>query len=244
MESDTNTEVIVIQDTTLKIPKPKLFMNRLKAKEFFKTFPVEKIQEYKDYWEKVSPKTNEDIFRRYLFAFCSVHTTWEGNIRGYNAIKDFNQWIDNKELLLEKLKNSGVGLHNNRTKYIWAFKDQFWKNPKEFYFTSKKGHVKKRDEIASKIKGLGLAKVSFALEMIHPNKARILCGDIHHLRLYGMDSLIYNKSSYGMMQYKNMERDWIRHCGKLNVSSYIARVIFWDKLQAKDDSRYWSYVLE
>ena len=88
----------------------------------FKTFPTDKIQSYKDYWESVRPQNHGDIFRRYLFAYCSVHTSWQGNCRGYEAIKNYEEWVDDKEILLDKLKNSGVGLYNNRTKYIWDFR--------------------------------------------------------------------------------------------------------------------------
>ena len=45
-----------------------------------------------------------------------------------------------------------------------------WDNPKDFYLTTKNYHVKKRDQIVNRIKGLGMAKVSFALEMIHQMK--------------------------------------------------------------------------
>lgn len=219
-------------------------LNKSKADIFFETFPRDKVVKYKEYWESVRPQNVDDIFRRYLFAYCSVHTTWKGNCAGYNAIKDFNEWIDNKEVLKDKLHKSGVGLHNNRTNYIWDFSQKFWANPKDFYLTTKKGHVKKRDAIVSKIKGIGLAKVSFALEMIHPNEARVLCGDVHQLRLYDMEHLKYNKSRSGTDTYKKMERHWMVNCGKLKVPSYIARSIYWDDLQKKDDSRYWSFVLE
>jgi len=215
-----------------------------KADEFFKTFPRDKVVSYKEYWESVRPKTHADIFRRYLFAYCSVHTTWKGNCSGYNAIKNYDAWVDDKEMLREKLHKSGVGLHNNRTKYIWDFCQKFWANPKDFYFTSKKSHVKKRDSIVEKINGIGLAKVSFALEMIHPNEARVLCGDVHQLRLYDMEHLKYNKSRVGSSAYKKMERHWVVNCGKYKIPSYIARSLYWDALQNKDDSRYWSFVLE
>ena len=127
-----------------------------KADDFFKNFPTDKVLAYREYWESVRPKNNDEIFRRYLFSYCSVHTTWQGNVKGYNAIKDFNEWIDSKDILREKLHKSGVGLHNNRTNYIWDFKDKFWANPKNFYFTAKKYHVKKRDSILSRIMGIGL----------------------------------------------------------------------------------------
>jgi thermostable 8-oxoguanine DNA glycosylase len=219
-------------------------MSRSKADVFFSTFPKDKVVAYREYWESVRPQNVEDIFRRYLFAYCSVHTTWKGNCAGYNAIKDFDEWIDNEELLKDKLHKSGVGLHNNRTKYIWDFATKFWANPKDFYFTTKKGHVKKRDAIVNKISGIGLAKVSFALEMIHPNEARVLCGDVHQLRLYDMETLKYNKSKSGTNLYKKMERHWMVNCGKQKIPSYIARCLYWDNLQKKEDSRYWSFVLE
>ena len=223
---------------------PKVELNKTKADIFFETFQRDKVVKYKEYWESVRPQNNDDIFRRYLFAYCSVHTTWKGNCAGYNAIKNFNEWIDDKDALREKLHKSGVGLHNNRTNYIWDFSTKFWANPKDFYLTTKKYHVKKRDSIVSKISGIGLAKVSFALEMIHPNEARVLCGDVHQLRLYDMESLKYNKSRSGTDLYKKMERHWMVNCGKLGVPSYIARSIYWDDLQKKEDSRYWSFVLE
>jgi len=223
---------------------PKIELNKTKADIFFETFPRDKVIKYKEYWESVRPQNNNDIFRRYLFSYCSVHTTWQGNIKGYDAIKNFNEWIDNKEVLKDKLHKSGVGLHNNRTNYIWDFSQKFWANPKDFYLTTKKYHVKKRDSIVSKISGIGMAKVSFALEMIHPNEARALCLDVHMLRLYNMEHLKYNKSRSGTEAYKKAERHWIVNCGKLKIPSYIARSIYWDDLQKKDDSRYWSYVFE
>ena len=162
---------MIVENTV--IPIQNTILDKTKADIFFSTFPHEKVVAYKEYWESVRPQNTADIFRRYLFAYCSVHTTWKGNCSGYNAIKNFSEWFDSKEMLLDKLKNSGVGLHNNRTEYIWDFKNKFWANPKDFYFTTKKYHVKKRDSILNKISGIGLAKISFALEMIHPNEATV-----------------------------------------------------------------------
>lgn len=225
------------------VEKKPVIMSASKADEFFKNFPKEKVVAYKDYWESVRPKNNEDIFRRYLFAYMSVHTTWKSNVNGYNSIKNFNEWIDDKEILREKIKNSGCGLYNNRTRFIWDFKDKFWANPKDFYLTTKKYHVKKRDSIVHKISGLGSAKVSFSLEQCHPNECRVFCGDTHMLELYGMKTLTY-QSKTGLSLYKKMERHWSINCGKLGVPLYIARCIFWDAKQNKADSRYWSYVFE
>lgn len=229
--------------TEIVVEKKPVAMSTSKADEFFKNFPKDKVVSYQEYWESIRPQNDDDIFRRYLFAYMSVHTTWKSNVAGYNAIKNFSEWMDNKELLREKIKNSGCGLYNNRTKFIWNFKDKFWSNPKDFYLTTKKYHVKKRDQIVSNISGLGTAKVSFALEQSHPNECRVFCGDTHMLELYGMKTLTY-QSKKGLDLYKKMERHWSVNCGKIGVPAYIARSIFWDAKQNKTDSRYWSYVFE
>jgi thermostable 8-oxoguanine DNA glycosylase len=174
----------------------------------------------------------------------SVHTTWESNVKGYNAVKNFDEWFDDKELLLEKIKNSGVGLHNNRTKYIWDFKTKFWNNPKDYIITTKKYHVKKRDSIIDKMQGLGAAKVSFSCEMQNPNECRVVCLDVHLLRLYGCENLKYNKSTKGMNTYKKIERHWSTSCGRVGVPCYIMRSLYWNTLQKQENCRYWSFCLE
>lgn len=219
-------------------------IDKNKAENIIKSINKEEVFNYIKYWKSISPKNEADIFKRYLFAFCSVHTTYKGNISGYNSIKHFNEWIFNKELLFQKLKRSGAGLYNNRTNYIWKFREQFWEDPHSFTLSGSENHENKRDSISDKISGLGLAKVSFALEMIHPISAKVVCGDIHQLRLYGIENLKYNKSKKGTLIYKDMERHWNATCESEGVPSYIARCIFWDAYQNKENSSYWSNVFE
>lgn len=222
-------------------------MNEKKAEAWFESLMSKKqvIKKYNNYWRSITPLTNDDVFKRYLFAFCSVHTNWKNNLSGYNAIKDFNQWKNDKFILNKSLKESGVGMHNMRTEYIWAFNIFFWMDPNKFQLIhkSKDYHSLYRDELVSDIKGLGHAKVSFALEMIDPLKANIVCGDIHQLRLYGIEGTNY-KTSKGLSLYKSMENHWIACCEAVGVSPYIARCIYWDELQKQEDTRYWSHVLE
>ena len=200
------------------------------------------INEYKKYWDSVTPQNKEDIFRRYLFAFCSVHTNWKNNISGYNSIKNIDDWINNKDILYNKIKNSGMGMYNGRTENIWTFSTMYWISP-DNYTLKNIDHVIKRNNLVNEIKGLGHAKVSFSLEMIHPNDAKVICGDVHQLRLYGVEGLNY-KTKKGYSIYEKMESHWNDMCEKYKIPSYIARCIYWDKLQKQNDSRYWSHVLE
>ena len=88
--------------------------------------------------------------------------------------------------------------------------------------------------------GLGLAKTSFVIEMCHPENRNVTCLDTHMLQLYSIDrKLIANKKLYD-----EIECHWSEACSKRKIPNAIARHIYWDGIQKKTDTRYWSYVLE
>ena len=209
-----------------------------KVRNIFKTLDYNIIRKYHKYWGRLTVKDNADYFRRWLFAFCSVHTTWESNVSGYNAIKDFTRWLGDDEALLRYLKTGRCGLYNNRTTYISAFASDFWGDPATYKRREAEPWFVFRDRLASRIKGLGPAKTSFALEMSFPLEAEVVCLDVHMLRLYG-DEDAGRKQTY----YK-YEADWLGRSVKAETPPYIARLAYWDKLQGQKDSRYWSACLE
>ena len=59
---------------------------------FFKSIKEKDVLTYSEYWSELKPQTEIAAFKRYLFAFMSVHTTWKNNCKGYNAIKRFKEW--------------------------------------------------------------------------------------------------------------------------------------------------------
>lgn len=194
---------------------------------------------YEAYWGDLTVKTHGELFQRFLFAFCSVHTTWRGNVSGYAFIKDYEEWLDDMPLLAKRLRESGVGLHNNRTRYIWQFRQDFWRRPEWYYQGNLErwGHF--RDRIEAVTLGLGPAKTSFALEMAWPLTCRAVCLDVHMLRLFGVDQTKCNKTMYCSMEFY-----WLDHCDRRLLASYPARMVYWDSIQNQTDSRYWSYVFE
>lgn len=225
-------------------------MQTIKVEEFFGSITDKQIEAYNDYWGELKPQSESAIFRRYLFAYMSVHTTWENNCKGYNAIKDFRKWTlpDTLQLqlwnchhdnLLERIRKSRVGLHFNRTNYIAKFSSDFWSNPSKYCTKNKsESWTAWRDRIEKTILGLGKAKTSFAIEMLYPTEAEVVCMDTHLFQIYGLNQ---NKD---FKHYSTIEKDWINRSKKVGVSPYIARCLFWDKNQNKKNSRYWSKVLE
>jgi hypothetical protein len=168
----------------------------------------------------------------------SVHTSWKANIVGYTAIKDWWGWLNRWDNLLLAIKNSRVGMQNNRAKYLEEFSYKFWEDPSKYKKTDNESWVEFRDRLQQDTLGLGPAKTSFAIEMCYPNTAKVVCLDTHMFQVYGMDQ------TKDARHYASIERHWIDMCKMWNVPPYIARCLYWDTKQGYLDSRYWSHVLE
>ena len=206
------------------------------VERFFDTLERDAVNDYIRYWDSIAPRNMQDVLRRWLFAFMSVHTGWQSNVNGYNAIKNIDWWHD-QQILLNKLKHSGVGMHNNRTKYVWSFMEKFWNDVPRFSDTPADWR-KHRNALVGDILGLAKAKVSFSLEMIHPTSCEVVCMDTHMFQAYGLDQTRDAKL------YDVIEAHWVNMSRAYDVPCYIARCLFWDAKQKKEGSRYWSYVFE
>jgi thermostable 8-oxoguanine DNA glycosylase len=213
-------------------------MNTEPVDSFFESIQPEEIKFQYDYWKKLKPINDSERFQRFLFAFMSVHTSWESNIRGYNLIKDWWTWMNQWDNLKEKLIESRIGLHNNRLRFISEFTIKFWSNPSNFDRGFNENWNGFRNRIVKEITGLGLAKSSFAIEMIYPDEAEVVCLDTHLFQAYGLDQTKHRK------KYDLLENHWVKNSVKKDLPPYIARCIYWDRKQEKSDSRYWSHVLE
>jgi len=211
----------------------------------FSKMNASKLHSYYKYWGSLTANSDEEYFRRFLFAFCSVHTTWKGNVYGYEAIKDFHPDRWTKKQLWSALAGSGCGLYNDRTEHIWLFGTKFWNDPSQYRPLPGESLYFLRNRLVPAIKGLGVAKVSFALEMAYPTDKTldITCLDVHMLRLYG-NAKMSAQSRKGRTEYEKYEADWVGRCANLPTGPYVARMVYWDSIQDKDSSRYWSYVLE
>ncbi|WP_395000383.1 hypothetical protein [Acinetobacter sp.] len=215
------------------------------AEQTIQQIPQEKIQIYKDYWNKITPKDNEEYFWRWIFAFLSVHTTWNSNVRSYLLLREHRElWRDNKNELARLIRESGVGLHVRRTEGIWKFNQSYLNDSASWKKNTLESWIGCRDRLAERCFGLGYAKTAFALEMCYPTENASVCLDTHMLQLYGFTTESARRKATQYNKYKEIENHWIEECNKREVPAYIARCLFWDEKQRKDDSRYWSYVLE
>jgi len=199
------------------------------------------IHRYGEYLESIRPADFEGLFRRFIFAYCSIQTSWQMNVKLYEMLKS-NEWRTDEAELMALLVSSRAGFHNNRTRYLADFAKKFWDDP---YFFLKKWYESwtvYRDRIVKRMLGMGLAKVSFTLEMAYPSDAQVVCLDRHMLRVYKRKQDKHN--SCGAALYREFERHWCKCCKARGVPPTIARWIYWDRIQGQKDSRYWAHVLE
>ena len=212
--------------------------NKTDVEKFFASITEDEIIDHSVVWERLKPTNDVDVFQRWLFAFCSVHTSYESNMRGYLAIKNFTEWFNKDEVLFDKLKDSGVGLYNNRTKFISEFATKYWQNPNLFKFKKNQKWSEFRDSLVKDILGLGMAKVSFALEMIYTFDCGVFCCDTHLFQAYGYDQSLH------LPKYRELENHWTEFSAMYNVPSAIARAIYWNRKKGEKDCSYWADVLD
>lgn len=192
---------------------------------------------YKAYFDWIRPRTEMEIYNRFIFAFCSVHTTWKNNLKGYLLLKD--NYHTDKDKLLSILKNSSLGLYNNRAKFIHSFTKKFLANPK--FYTKRRNETWKEyaTRLQKDIDGLGHAKTRFAIEMIYPNSARVVCSDTHIIQLHKQNPNKMTKRLYDRIEYGFLNR-----ARKHKTNPVEFRWRWWDRKQNYSSPRYWSWCLE
>lgn len=213
-----------------------------------------RIDRYRKYWKQLVPQNADEYYRRFLFAIASVRTGWEETVTTYLGLAELldnnggfipcmgtikpKEPIPNDELWLE-LKTSRGGLYNNRYVSIAKFSYGFRASPEYWYPVKGESLFDTRNRIRAMTFGLGLAKSAFALEMCYPETNEVTCLDTHMLKLYRCSA-----SNISDSIYFKIEKHWCATCQKHNVPSVIARHIYWDNIQDRPDTRYWSFVFE
>ena len=197
------------------------------------------VERYTRYMsEVIAPKSREDEFRRFLFAFASVHTNWKSNCRMYLALQELG-WLHDKEQLKARIIESGAGMYNNRTEFIHEFSEFFWDHPGWFNKSKYETWIEYRDRMERRVTGLGFAKTAFTIELTHPVDCQVLCTDVHVLKMYG-----FNAGKVKRRELYEIEKHWTDACAGRVIPSAIARWLFWDKKQGRSDSRYWTFLFE
>ena len=143
---------------------------------------------------------------------------------------------------MEIIKNSSLGLTSMRYKALWDFTRKFRANPKQFYKKNNETWQECRNRLSKETYGIGLAKTSFVLNLSFPVEASVCCLDVHLLRFLGWD--VKKKGTPSLVRYEELEQKWLDKCEEHGIGYGVVRELYWNKIQGKRNSRYWSYCLE
>lgn len=197
------------------------------------------VRRYLRYWKSLAPDCHERYYRAWQFAFLSVHTTWEVNVRSFVGVRALGLDFTRRRLRTA-LERSGVGLYNVRERGLWQFHQDFWARPAAWYPAPGESVRDCRDRLLPAVYGLHLAKLSFAMELAFPEACDAVCLDVHLLRLYGIEAPGRPCPS----AYRDIESHWAGRCAARGLPSPMVRHAYWDSLQNQGDTRYWSWVFE
>lgn len=192
---------------------------------------------YQNYFMTIKPKTKMDIYNRFIFAICSIHTTWQSNIKGYLLLKD--KYHKTRGEVMTLVKRAGLGLNKNRTESIIQFTEAFREDYKFFLKRDAESWQGYAERLEKNIYGLGFAKTRFAIELVYPDEAEVCVVDTHIAQWAKQ-----NPNKLTRKLYKSIETGWLNHAKQKGLHPIEARWKYWDNKQGFQDSRYWSWVLE
>lgn len=214
-------------------------MNTTLIEQNLKNFNAQQIKDYTEYWKTITPTIEaSEIYKRWLYAICSVHMQVEGSVLMYKAlIQNFDKWKNNEAVLRKLIKDTGHGLYNTKAEVIFEFTKQYFTTPAFFLKREVETWEETRNRIVKAIYGLAEAKTSFALEMIYPESCEVVCNDCHQFNFYKT-----KKGNY--KHYRKLETHFLDTAKKAGVPPAIARQILFDVNLGYTDSRYWTSIFE
>ena len=214
------------------------------AEQHIKSLRPQDVERYRGYLGTILPRTHRDLFRRWVFAYASVHTSWRSNVRMYRKLESM-EWLGDPLRLKDLIMESGAGFQNQRTRFLHTFSERFWTHPDWFWKSSVETWVQYRDRLRDSAPGIGQAKASFVIEMTYPVESEVVCSDSHFFQAYGNTTKDITAGKISDKEEREMEAHWVKTCLEHKVPPVIARWAAWDlKQNSFGNPRYWTWVFE
>lgn len=227
----------------IKIPR----RCRKEIEGFFDTLKHQskKITKYRKEWgQQIAPSSDHSRLNRWRFAFCTVHTPWLPSCEQFQDIQCLYENVT-PERLAEKLSLSGGGMHRIKAEGINNL-HELWNTRQELFdfngLTTREEWQNVRNKLTNKLTKLGSAKTSFAIEMLRPLNAQVICIDRHMFKAFGWQNV---DKGAPIKQYEYYESYWLELCKEYKIEPAICRNLYWDIIQQQPSSMYWgSYLNE
>lgn len=216
-----------------------LSSKRANVRSYFRDvaeYQRERHDNYMFYHVALAPKNPIQYLRRLQFAVCSAFQGWQANVKMMEAIKKMPPNFTEQQLE-DAFKKAGTGLYT-RAKSLHKLTVDFKQNQLSYMPSPNEDWNSFRNRLANKRVGMGLAKASFALEMLFPEHCRVVCLDRWILADYGI------KITDQGWDYREKEGHWVTAANDYDLSPTMTRHMRWDDYHGKPSTRYWSHVLE
>lgn len=204
---------------------------------------LDRCEHYANYMRQISPVTPHDVFRRYLFAYCTVNLSWESSVRLYTLLGALH-WPASEADIRAAFIEARAGFQETRPRYIADFSGRYFHGLASYIkFTYRPGTswTSWRHGLEKRILGLGRVKISFSMELIYPESTEIVCLDRHMLgRVFHQDP----SAGISESTYMHCEKRWVDCCRHYHVAPGIARLAYWDWMQGREDPDYWAFVFK
>lgn len=201
------------------------------------------VTRYNEYWESIKPHTDEERYKRWVYAVISPRIRFDRNSKAYDAVAN-GSWTTEEEVV-RLIKNTGAGCHNSKGRVVWQLRQRLLNDDTAFLHTpEEEGFASWQDFRDSIFKqksflGVGAAVASFGMTMSYPLTAQVVKLDSHMRHWYGI-----KRSSFTVKQYRQVEDHFVNTCNAHGYPPAVVREILWDEDQNKELSQYWSYVFE
>lgn len=177
-------------------------------------------------------ESDRAVYWRIVFSILSVHSPIDATFEAYRSIRAWRarySRVPSQDTLVKLLRHSrgvdGVVLYpNNKAEYLRAF-SLAWERDKSTFTRNGATDAEWRARIQRNVKGLGLAKASFAVALSNPSTSDICCIDTH---IYALFTGITPKSAIGKRAYLAIEQRIRDLASEFDLSVFACQWALWD----------------
>lgn len=167
----------------------------------------------------------EAVYGRIVFAMLTVNSPIDASLAAYKQVMLAGAQAPNlAEIIGTQWRGVGspVMYANQKAKYIREFDERWGRNPYLFTCAYDDDDMW-RTRLAHSIRGLGIAKASFAVALVKPSEADVCCIDTHMFQIL-QGSGFYRKES----EYRRLESKVRQLAGEFGLSTFAAQWCLWD----------------
>lgn len=191
------------------------------------------LPKYQDFTAAIEPGPAEnEVFWRLAFSILSVHSPIGATFQAYRVVRTWRaingqfpaQWRLAQMIGRATARDGVVQYAPSKARYLLALEQQ-WRRNRASLLRGGDSEHEWRLRLAHNVKGLGIAKASFAVALCNPSESDVCCIDSH---MYQLFTGIMPRSSIPKLQYFDIEAKIRRLAQKCKASTFTVQWLLWD----------------